>query len=107
VIENLLKLRRCFRDLLQLQINLPAQVLRPEFGGGFVARRCLQLLKRLRRLPALQIKRRADRGQPDGIDEGIFRVAGVRPTLMHSVYSDSVQDAIMQNRASSLSNSFR
>jgi hypothetical protein len=49
VIENLLKLRRRFRTTPEVQIRLTAQVLPPEFGGGFIAGGCLQLIYRLRR----------------------------------------------------------
>ena len=38
VSENLLKFREGLRAAPELQIGLTAQVLRPEFGGGFVAR---------------------------------------------------------------------
>src|SRR5262245_52928185 len=39
VIENTLKLRRRFRASVEFQISQAAQVLWPEFGGGFVAGR--------------------------------------------------------------------
>src|SRR5262245_38123154 len=65
VIENLLKFRRRFRPAPQFQVGLAAQVLRPEFGRGFVAGRCLQLFYHLRRIAASQLQRRADRRQPD------------------------------------------
>src|SRR5262245_16051683 len=62
VIENPLILRRRFRPSLELQVSSSAQVLWPEFGGGFISGRCLQLIYRLRRITALQLHRCADRG---------------------------------------------
>src|SRR5262245_51704614 len=61
LIENTLKLRRRFRASVEFQISQAAQVLWPEFGGGFVAGGYLQLFYRQRRIAALQLHRRADR----------------------------------------------
>src|SRR5262249_43558031 len=74
VIENLLKLSRGFRGSPESQIGLTAQVWRPEFGGGFVARRGLQLFYRLRGIATVQLHRRAGRRQPDQVDHGILGV---------------------------------
>ena len=74
VIENPLELRRRFRPAPQFQVSLAAQVLRPEFGGGFVTRGSLQLIYGLRRVAALQLQRRANHRQLDRVDDGIFRV---------------------------------
>jgi hypothetical protein len=54
VVEYLLKLRCCFRALPELQVRLATQVLRPEFGGGFVARGSLRRFNGLRRIAALR-----------------------------------------------------
>src|SRR5262245_20275540 len=75
VIENPLELCCSFRASSKFQVSSAAQVLRPEFGGGFVTRGCLQLIYGLRRVTTLQLQRRADRRQPDRIDDGVFRVA--------------------------------
>ena len=88
VLENLVELRRRFRTSSEFQVGLPAQVLRPEFGGGLVARRSLQLFNRLSRpvgalapnfsrQPALATWRARF---PDALDEtGLLRVLLAQP----------------------------
>src|SRR5262245_38273036 len=53
VIKNLLELRRRFRPTPQFQVSLAAQVLRPEFSGGFIARCGFQLLNCPHRITTL------------------------------------------------------
>src|SRR5262245_29204716 len=70
--HNLLELGRRFLTLAGFQIRKPAHILRPELSGGFAAARGLQLLKRLRSVAMPERQRRADRGQPDAINDSEF-----------------------------------
>src|SRR5262249_24534455 len=72
--ENLMKFGGSLRASSKFQIRLTAQVLRPEFGGGFITLGCFQLRNGQRRLPALQFQRRGRHTSPEFVEQCVSRI---------------------------------